>query len=462
MYEYFLDSVARRNEQLVPLDSIDITCSVKLQTHPEDVKHYTILNHIESHPISNVKYDMIEALKSVKHFDQLVLPLLMNGKAVVAGGSLVSLFCGLHQVFERGDIDVFFLNMSHQEMMARVKAIIKEVLSIEEEFPVRDRLIGSKIQFCENFIQIGRIQFILCVINSKSVLDVLTHFDLDCCKIAFDGNQFYTTTLGALALTTGYCMINRRYMNKYFGKFSRVVKYTLRGFKFIFPQANLDTLNKMGFSSYTDTQNFIEEITNKVTSINCMGKIGFSTSLMVDYMAHNGPLTRVLHETCRWGNARQHTCVARVDMDDNARLYYDLNAKISVELLEDGMFEMFVEKPETITRDFAGILEAARNKVVIRGRHIIQLSKAVTYRDKIIMRKTLLSTQHLPLMEDEFLLGINQIHSATINVKSATAIQRCWKEYLYQPNNFLFTTYGSGCFKRLGGVDSLIGPMSAF
>jgi hypothetical protein len=475
MYEYFLDSVARkREEKLVPIEDIDDMYSVNLQTNPEDVKHYTILNCNKYYVINREMFirranNVEKTLRKVPFFDTLVRPLLMQGEAVIAGGCLVNLFGGLDNSFGHCNIDVFFLNMGRHQIIDKVKWILREALDSEMKSPYQpaiSSLSRVNIKFCENFIQIDKVQFIICTNNSKSILEILTSFDLDCCKLAFDGTHFYTTTLGALALTTSYCMSNRYLMNGYFGKFTRAVKYADRGFKVIFPQTN-STLLKQTIDAIIKPFGKVEKLTDKIEIMDITPIEELSGSSY--YIDNLREIHCIFNESdCPLdigeSHEQPHTAFVKLYLDylDHSvnALHYILYIRLCIHLFNGGAFEMCVESPgEIIKKDFSEEIQRTIKEIEEinmknpRKTPTIKISHLkLTQRELNIMRKTLLSTQHLPLMEDEFLLGISRIHSAVLNRRSATAIQRCWKEYLYRPDNFLSTTYGSICHERFGSL----------
>ncbi|EFC46013.1 predicted protein [Naegleria gruberi] len=234
---------------------------VRFFKHPNEMTFSDFDNRFKNNFLSELArilvYDCVfEYNKSTKTRERFV----------VSGGSLLHTLtgCGCQ------DIDIFIIN--NQEPDEIVNQAIKQVLLKFEEKTSNFtyNIMGSKttINICEERPKMSiangyrvetnqNIQIVL--LRYDSIEELLLFFDLDCCKLAFDGIRVYTVLeclrslkykINFLPKRTGNTEINR----------ARALKYGFRGF-FTF---TLDTDHPLSHAMHCDF--VVEKLRKKITT----------------------------------------------------------------------------------------------------------------------------------------------------------------------------------------------------
>lgn len=177
-------------------------------------------------------------------------------KIFIAGGAIFNHFFGYDQnkYYQRkSDIDIFFVDSEQENILIFINNIakhIKLILSNKFEY-FKDEYINVKrtkntvsiITSSENNIPVyPEFQFILRIYKTYS--EVVHGFDIDCCCMGWDGNDFWMTERCEYAIFNGFNTINFEVMSPSYEY--RLAKYGSRGISIYVP--NLE--------EYSDDDNY--------------------------------------------------------------------------------------------------------------------------------------------------------------------------------------------------------------
>lgn len=171
---------------------------------------------------------------------------------IIAGGCLQNLLKGANLQNEANiDIDVFFVNITEEQAINKIKYfsnlfdkkyIITYLRSqkaltmiLNTQHMVRDHIIDHNNQFYSSAPT--HIQFIFRIYSSPS--EVLHSFDLPSCSVGFDGKQLLFTSGSKFAYEYGCNYIEPRCRSTTYE--FRIHKYWYRGFNIIFPHLKFNS-----------------------------------------------------------------------------------------------------------------------------------------------------------------------------------------------------------------------------
>lgn len=201
-----------------------------------------------------------KVLEKLKRDYSLVQSILdkYRGKLVVAGGAV---FRSFRNILEKTDLDFFFINCTKEEIMNILKDIRnsffpKKIGCLRNlrttTFIIEDRNMGEMgmDNLGENETDFGtKYQFI----HSRSypnVASVIGGFDITIAACLYDGESFYTTTLGEISLKYCFNIVDPSRRSTTYEQ--RLRKYS-RYCSIIFPFLTRSHLIKMGIENGMET-----------------------------------------------------------------------------------------------------------------------------------------------------------------------------------------------------------------
>ncbi|KDQ12971.1 hypothetical protein BOTBODRAFT_146486 [Botryobasidium botryosum FD-172 SS1] len=155
---------------------------------------------------------------------------------LVAGGiALGALLCvdardtvATPKWWENSDIDIFIHGLTQHDAVEKINHIFKVFKSNlppnTPAFAVRN---SRTITFYAKY-PIRRLQIILKLYENPS--DVFMGFDLDICKVGWDGKEVWLSPVGARAIETGYSIFTMAMARRAHSSANRILKYANKGY----------------------------------------------------------------------------------------------------------------------------------------------------------------------------------------------------------------------------------------
>lgn len=155
-------------------------------------------NYIDKESYGNYTEDFLRQMFNASRYHQSVdiaeLNRFFDGTVVVAGGSLMDFFS---IGYVKNDIDFFFVDVSPDQALEKVKEFAKILVNLEREiYFVRTSNSITIKQKYDDFCY----QFILRLYSSKQ--QIVMGFDMSASSILFDGKKFLSTKLSKYSLQT--------------------------------------------------------------------------------------------------------------------------------------------------------------------------------------------------------------------------------------------------------------------
>jgi hypothetical protein len=177
----------------------------------------------------------------------------LTPNTVIAGGAIFSILFGL----PINDIDLFFVGVRDGDtatniltaqlnkwnvpgLTIRSDKSLRDRLQIRKEYPVQSGYVNRSdnavsLRVLDNDTgQHLDVQYILRLY--QSVTEVIHGFDVDCCCMAYDGQQVWMTPRCNYALTKGYNTLTKDRMSPSYE--FRLTKYAFRGIPLLIPNFN--------------------------------------------------------------------------------------------------------------------------------------------------------------------------------------------------------------------------------
>lgn len=202
-------------------ENFDIFKITNLKKKNYDGDHY----HIAGKAPGFNKKKMIKKLKT--RIPEDIYDFIVKNKIVVAGGIFSS-----SSIFGP-DIDLFILDENYNKLIDEFCEIIFEN---GEERALYNRYT---ITFTDTDIQIVLRLY-------SSISEILHGFDIGASCIAFDGENFYTTSMGKFAYEYGYNIVDMSLRSTTYEK--RLAKYFDRNFGIILPKLRIKKITSVGAS----------------------------------------------------------------------------------------------------------------------------------------------------------------------------------------------------------------------
>lgn len=192
-----------------------------------------------SNCFANMTMNLLES-----HFDDIV----------ISGGSVLRCLQGYQgtQVYQetRGtqipnayasiDVDIFFINgLTQDEIISKGKKIYDSIKH-KKKIIKTDTTINILVEVVQQET-IFTICLQLVLKSYVNIKEILLFFDIDCCKVAYDGKKLYATPSAINALSTGINVISPLYVTKT-NSYYRLYKYMKRGFKFLIKSKDDDLM----------------------------------------------------------------------------------------------------------------------------------------------------------------------------------------------------------------------------
>jgi len=229
--------------------------------------------------------------------DFICLELILNkyrGKIVVAGGAVLRSILDV----DKSDCDLFFYGISEQEATNILFDCITLIVAVAMKGRKVTEVTGEKLKikvehklYVTNVILVGTqtneiYQFIHRIYPTKD--SIIGGFDLGPSMVLFDGEQIFSTPLGAYCIAKQCIIVDTSRRSISFEQ--RIYKLAKFGFNVIFPGINLDK-SKSVFSDIkgTPTQEY-----RKIASL--VKKLGFSIEMDYDNFGHEPHYSEVLQK----------------------------------------------------------------------------------------------------------------------------------------------------------------------
>lgn len=119
---------------------------------------------------------------------------------VVAGGHVIAAIKDNEEASLKGDIDIFFVSrkFSKDKAIQKIKHIYKWLSDYHDQKPKINLKLDTVTFICRDN---SRVQVIVSKVFD-SITELLTSFDLDCCRFAYDGKTIHTVKGGHNFLLT--------------------------------------------------------------------------------------------------------------------------------------------------------------------------------------------------------------------------------------------------------------------
>lgn len=155
---------------------------------------------------------------------------------VVAGGKLFGYVCNRYREdqYKLSDFDIFVLADNQTEVLTTIEKFYQKISQIFSDISV------LKTKYTITFYN-SLVEFQIIRKWYKSVTDVLTDFDIDCCCIAVCNNQLYSLPRFQRSLLFGGNLVNPNKDTKFYVQ--RLVKYFYRGMHIFVPGLNAQDPN---------------------------------------------------------------------------------------------------------------------------------------------------------------------------------------------------------------------------
>lgn len=201
----------------------------------EEIKYNVeFKNDFES--ISNYTVDTIEEFKET--FDKYTFNLFKSfdfSNTVIAGGFILG--CVKNFICETSDINIYFYNITENELNEKIKYITSHINNINSKY----ELIETKNSITFYFDKLYKpIQIILIKFNEKH--DILDNFDIPICKILYDGNNILTSCDVIHDINYGKILLNNTCYIDSNETINRLKKYFRIGYKICMNEYSYDNL----------------------------------------------------------------------------------------------------------------------------------------------------------------------------------------------------------------------------
>ena len=192
------------------------------------------------HPFSVTKQETFD-----RCFDILTSNLFLAvnwNNMIVAGGSVLAIYTNDQVKAESfSDIDIFLYGLSERGYNSKLIEIYNSFRQV-----YTGEIQISRTQWAVTFIFGGGIKNVQIIVRGyNSELDVLNSFDIDCCKVGYNGSRVFGTPEFYRALYTGYNYVSGSNISLSYE--TRLAKYGRRGFKVYIPEYDSSRLNNQIF-----------------------------------------------------------------------------------------------------------------------------------------------------------------------------------------------------------------------
>jgi hypothetical protein len=182
---------------------------------------------------------------------------------VIAGGSVSAIISGVNPSLVSSDVDLFLVAEDSSTAELTLNRILQHFKTRSRYTSYNSLLIVrtiNAITFAFGYPQ-RHIQLILR--RYRSVAEILLHFDIDCCQVAWDGERILATPSALRAFRTGINVVDPELSSKQYEE--RLLKYVSRGFAIAVP--GLDNgrvkLDLMGDNIFTVIKGQLRQVTIK-------------------------------------------------------------------------------------------------------------------------------------------------------------------------------------------------------
>jgi len=155
--------------------------------------------------------------------DKFIVP----NHSVVAGGAVFSALFGL----PINDVDIFFVGTQPDQATAIIRQQIGRNQAARSENSVSTRFSRRLANGTIDKSSIVDVQYILRLY--RSISEVIHGFDVDCCCMAYDGNNVWITPRAYYSMQKGYNSLNKERLSPSYEY--RMLKYAYRGMPILIP-----------------------------------------------------------------------------------------------------------------------------------------------------------------------------------------------------------------------------------